>query len=120
MVELHHALGDVERVVIREADDSRAESDAVGALRCCGEEHLGRGDHLPAGRVVLAAPELVEAEPVEVRGELDVTLEKEGRVLPGRMVGGEERTELDSWHRVILGIERPPTRIGLVTQRRAG
>ena len=38
------------------------------ALAGGGEEHLRRGDRLPARRVVLAAPELVEAELVEVGG----------------------------------------------------
>ncbi len=112
VVELDHALSDVERVVVREADDARAESDAVGLLRRRGEEHLGRGDHLPARRVMLAAPELVETEPVEVGRELDVTLEQQRRVLAGRVVGGEEGTELDPWHREILRIGPTLGRIG--------
>ena len=58
-----------------------------------GEEHLGRGDRLPARRVVLAAPELVVAEPVEVGGEVEVALEHQRRVLAGGMVRSEERAE---------------------------
>ncbi len=91
VVELHDALGDVERVVVRQAGHTGAELDAVGALRRAGQEHLGRGDRLPTGRVVLSAPELVEAEPVEVGGEVEVALELQRRVLADRMVGGEER-----------------------------
>ena len=106
VVELHDALGDVERVVVRQARDAGAEHDVVRALGGAGEEHLGRGDHLPARRVVLAAPELVEAEPVEVGGELEVALEQQRRVLTGRVVGGEERAESDPSHRRILGIAR--------------
>ena len=69
-----------------------------GALAGGRQEHLRRGDHLPAGRVVLAAPELVEAEAVEVRGEVEVALELEHRVLAERVVRREERAELQSAH----------------------
>ena len=53
-------------------------------VRCAGggQEHLGRGDHLPARRVVLAAPELVEPEPVEVFDEVEVLLELQRRMHP--------------------------------------
>jgi hypothetical protein len=47
--------------------------------------------------VVLAAPELVEAEVVEVRGELEVALELQGRVLSDWVVGREERAEPKAW-----------------------
>ena len=67
VVELHDALRHVERVVIRQRHDARAEHDPLRPLARRRQEHLRRGDHLPAGRVVLAAPELVEAEAVEVR-----------------------------------------------------
>ena len=93
VVELDDALGDVERVVVRQRHDAGAELDRVRDLAGGGQEHLRRGDHLPAGRVVLAAPELVEAELVEVRGELEVALELQRRVLAERVVGGEERAE---------------------------
>ena len=63
----------------------------------------GRGDHLPAARVVLAEPELVEAEPVEVRGEVEVALELQGRALAERVVRGEEGAELEASHRGSLG-----------------
>jgi hypothetical protein len=103
VVELHHALGHVERVVVRQRDHAGAEADGVGALAGGGEEHLGRGDHLPAARVVLADPELVEAEAVEVRGELEVALELEGGVLAEGVVGSEEGAELEPCHRASVG-----------------
>ena len=58
-----------------------------------GEEHLRRGDHLPSAGVVLAAPELVVAEVVEVRGELEVALELQRRVLPERVMWCEKGAE---------------------------
>ena len=61
VVELHEAVGDDQRVVVRQADDARAEPDALGALARRGEEHGRVGDVLPRRRVVLADPGLVEA-----------------------------------------------------------
>src|SRR5205807_430855 len=55
-VELHHALRDIERVVIGQRDDAGRELDPLRPLRRRGEKHLGRADHLPAARMVLAAP----------------------------------------------------------------
>ena len=98
VIELHHALGDVERVVVGERDDARAEADVMGLLAGGSQEHLRRGDHLPAARVVLATPELLEAESVEMRRELDVALELEHRVLAQRVVRGDEGAELETSH----------------------
>ena len=53
--------------------------------------------------MVLAAPELVEPQSVEVGGELDVTLELQSGVLAQRVVRGEEGTELETSHPVTLG-----------------
>ena len=65
VVEQDDAVGDVERVVVGEADDAGAEADALRALAGGGEEDLRAGDDLPAAGVVLADPRLVVAELVE-------------------------------------------------------
>ena len=57
------------------------------------DEHLGRGDDLVAGRVVLADPRLVEAEPVEVLDQVEVALERERGVLARRVERGHEDAE---------------------------
>ena len=82
-----------------QADDARAELDRVADLGDGGEQHLRRGDRLPARRVVLADPELVEAEAVEVGAERDVALEHQRRRLAGRVVRREERSEAHPGHR---------------------
>ena len=69
-----------------------------GALRGGRDEDLRRGDDLAAGRVVLADPGLVVAEPVEVRDQLEVALERQGRVLAGRMERREEHPEAQPAH----------------------
>ena len=53
--------------------------------------------------MVFAAPELVEAEPIEVFGEVDVALELQRRVFPGGVVGGEERSETQAGHPAMVG-----------------
>ncbi len=100
----HHALGDVERVVVGQRDHAGAELDAAGALGGGGEEHLRRGDHLPAGRMVLAAPELVVAELVQVLHQRDVAAELEHGVLDHGMVGREEGAEAEAGHGGLLGV----------------
>ena len=102
VIELHHPLGDVERVVIGERDDPGAETDVTAHLAGRRQEHLRRGDRLPTARVVLAAPEFLEAKPVEVRDEVDVSLEQQGGMLAERMVRGEEGAELQSSHSATL------------------
>ena len=76
--------------------DAGAEADVLGALRGGGDEDLGRGDDLVAGRVVLAEPGLVEAEVVEVLDQLEVALERQRRVLADRVERGQEDPELQS------------------------
>ena len=90
VVELHHAAGDRERVVVGQRDDAGAEPDVARALGGGGDEHLGAGDDLEAGRVVLADPGLVVVEPVEMDQQLHVALERQQRVLVQGMEGREE------------------------------
>jgi hypothetical protein len=90
VVELDDAVGHVQWVVIRQRDHTGTEHDVLGSFgRCCNEE-LGRVDGLHAGRVVFADPGLGETEFVEQRHELEVTLERERRILSNRMEGSEE------------------------------
>ena len=65
VVELDDAVGDHHRVMVGQRDDAGAEADVLGALGGEGDEDLGRADDLQPGRVVLADPRLVKAEPVE-------------------------------------------------------
>ena len=62
------------------------------------DEHLGRRDDLVAARVVLADPHLVEAEAVEMLDQVEVALERERRVLPGRVERGHEESEAHARH----------------------
>src|SRR6185437_16825312 len=62
------------------------------------QEQLGRGDHLPAGGMMLAAPELVEPQPVEMLDEPQIALKLESRVLADRMMRRQECAETDTRH----------------------
>ncbi len=97
-VELHHTLRDVEGVVIGQRDDPSGELDALRPLTRRGEEHLGRADHLPAARMVLAAPELVVAELVQELDQVEIAAELKHRVLADRMVRGEKGAETQTRH----------------------
>ena len=90
VVELHHAAGDRERIVVGQRDDAGAEADVARALGGGGDEHLRAVDDLEAGRVVLADPGLVVVEPVEMLQQLHVAIDGQQRVLVQGMEGGEE------------------------------
>ena len=110
VVEQHHAVGQHEGVVVGQGRHARAEADVPRALCRGGDEHLGRGDDLVAGGVVLAEPGLVEAELVEMLDELQVALERQGRVLADRVERGQEDAELES----AVGVDRRHRSPGLV------
>ena len=95
VVQQHHAVGQHEGVVVGQRRHAGAQLDVLGALGRGGDEHLGRGDDLVAGRVVLTEPGLVEAQRIEVLDQLEVALEGEGRVLSHRVEGGQEDAELE-------------------------
>jgi hypothetical protein len=80
----------IKRVVIGQRHHTGAELDPPGALGCCGDEQFGRGDDLVTGRVVLADPRLLKAEPVEPFDQFEVAADREGRVLVGWMKRCEE------------------------------
>ena len=52
---------------------------------------------------MLAAPELVVAELVEMLDEVEVAAELQHRVFADRMMGGEEGAELQARHGVLSG-----------------
>src|SRR4029079_1411477 len=112
--------------VIGQRDDAGAELDALGALAGRGEEHLGRGNGLPAGGMVLAAPEFVIAEFVELLDESEVAAELQHRMLADRMMRGEEGSELQARHGGFSGnlllwaFQRPKVRAGGNQGNRAG
>ena len=60
------------------------------------DEHFGRGDGLPAGRVMLADPGLVVAELVEPFDQLHVARHAQRRVLADPVEGREEDAELQA------------------------
>ena len=96
VIELDHAVGDDQRVVVGQADDAGAEADLPGAFGRGGDEDFGRGDQLPAGGVVLADPGLVEAEPVEVLDQFEVAVQRQRGVVPDAVEGRHEDSEVHS------------------------
>ena len=103
VVQLDHAVGDHERVVVGEADDAGAELDVAGAFGGGGDEEFGRGDGLPAGAVVFADPGFVVAQMVEPLEGFKVALEAEGGVFAEPVEGGQKDSELHAWGQWHLG-----------------
>jgi hypothetical protein len=93
MVEQHEPVRQHQRVVIRQRVHAAAEANVLRARRGGRDEHLGRSDDLVAAGVVLADPRLVEAEPIEMLEQLEVALEREGRILPGWVKRCHEKAE---------------------------
>ena len=90
MIEVDHALRDMERMMIGNRDDASAEPDAVGALGGCDQEHFRRADRFPASGMMFAHPKLVVVQLVYPGREFEVSLELEGRVFTNRMVWSEK------------------------------
>ena len=98
VVEEHEAIGEQQRMVVRQGVDSAAETDVLRPFRSRSDEHFGRRDALVAARVVLADPHLVEAEAIEVLDQVEIALQGERGVLARRM---ERRHEQSEAHRRI-------------------
>src|SRR5712671_1172294 len=96
VIELHHPLRHVERMVIRKGYHAGRELDALRSFARRGEEHLGRADHLPAAGMMLSAPEFFVPELVQMLHEVEIAAELQHRVLTDRMVGGEEGAEVQT------------------------
>src|SRR3546814_20918147 len=87
VVELDEALRHEERVVIGQRSDARAELDVLRALGRRGDDQLRRGDDLPAGGLMIAAPRLVESQMIEPSAHLPVRAHLH-RVAPPRGMAG--------------------------------
>src|SRR6202035_3379459 len=98
VVELYHALGDVEGMMIGQRHHAGAEHDALGALAGGGQKHLRRGDGFPAARMMLAAPELVIAERIELLDQIEIPAKLQHRMLADRVMRGEEGSEFEARH----------------------
>src|SRR5258705_1598625 len=85
-------------MVIGQRDHAGAELDAFGALAGGRQKHLRRGDHFPARGMMLAAPELIEAERVDLLDEIEVAAELQHRMLADRVMRGEEGSEFETCH----------------------
>ena len=94
VVELDHAMGEREGVVVGQADHARAEADVPRALGRRRDEQRRVADGFPAGAVMLADPGLVEVEAVEELDHLHVALVGDGRMLAGLVEGLGEDPEL--------------------------
>ena len=93
MVEQDGSLGNPQRVVIADADHAGTKLDVASSLRRDRDEDLGRRDDLGSSRVVLADPRLVPAEAIQMLDQLEISLERQRRVLPRRMKWCHEDTE---------------------------
>src|ERR1700736_2093338 len=96
MVELNDALGDIERMMIWNRNDSGAEADALGAHRGADQEHLGRPDCFPSCGMTLPDPEFVVLQVVEPFGQFQVALQLQGRMLADWMMGCEKDPEAET------------------------
>src|SRR5262249_13777777 len=90
VVELRHARGQRERMVVRQRHHAGAEPDVARALGRGGQKHLRTGDDLEAAGVMLAHPGFVIVQPVEMLDQLHVAVDRQRRVLAQRMEGREE------------------------------
>jgi hypothetical protein len=68
--------------------------------------------------MVLAAPELIEAERIDLLDEIEVAAELQHRMLADRMMRGEEGSEFEACHEFLSG--RLLLLIGLLRRLRAG
>jgi len=70
MVELHHAVSDNKRVMVRQRHNARAQTNTPGTLGRRGDKERRIADVLKATRVVLADPSLVIRQFVEMSYEV--------------------------------------------------
>src|SRR6185437_4760234 len=99
MIELHHAIGEDEGMVIGQRKHAGAEHDALGARRRAGDEEVGRAIELEAAGMMLADPRLGEAEILEILDQLEIALHQERRVFVGRVKGRQENAgpQIPGW-----------------------
>ena len=94
VVEQHPAVGDHQRMVIRQRHHAGAEPDVLGPFGGRGDEHLRAGDQLVAAGVVLAEPHLVEPEPVQRDRAIEVVFQCDGGGLADRVERRDEHPEV--------------------------
>jgi hypothetical protein len=80
VIELHHAIRQNERVMVRQRGHARSQADVARARGRGRDEHFGRGDDLETARMMLANPGFVVVEPVEQFDQLQIAFQRDGGV----------------------------------------
>ena len=102
VVKLHHAVGDHQRVMVRQAHDAGAQFDVTGPLGRGGDEDLRRGDDFPSRRMVLADPGFIETQGVHPVDQLQVAVQGQCWVLSDPMKRPHEGTEFHPFRHIHL------------------
>ncbi len=79
--------------MVRDRNHAGTKLDSMRSLRGRGQKHLRRRDRLPSARMMLPDPELVVAKSVEQRGEFEIALQLEHRMLADRMMRREKNAK---------------------------
>ncbi len=90
MIELQNAIGDHVRVVIRHGNHAGADLDPRCTLSRRGDEQIRRAIDLHAAGMVLAHPNLGEAEMLEPFHEFEIAPHAQGDVFVIAVVGRQE------------------------------
>ena len=104
VVEQDHAVGQDERVMVRERAHARPQPDVARALGRGRDEHLRRRNDLVARRVVLPDPRLVVGEVVEELDQLEVPPERVGGIVADAVERRHEDAEVHAVSGAHVGV----------------
>ncbi len=94
VVQLHHAVGDHEGMVVGQTDNAGAQFNMTGTVGGHSHEQLRGGDGFPTGAVVLPNPGLIIAQVVQPLDQLQVPINGQSRVFSHPVEGTQEDAEL--------------------------
>jgi len=74
MIEIGHAMSQLDRMMVREQMAERAQVDSLSVFQCLSDQEVGSWAWLPSCGEMLADPRLLEAEAVEAFDLVEVQL----------------------------------------------
>ena len=93
LIEHRVAIGDMERMMVRDADHARPQHYPARARRRRSDENVRRGDYLPSGGMMLTDKSLVVTQMVKPFDQLKIALIGKCRILSGRVKRGKKDSE---------------------------